>query len=106
MRVMSRHNHLLYFHISKKRQITLFDKIVLIAAFLYPLSGLPQVFLVFHGNSEGVSLTSWLGFMAFSLLFLIYGTVHKIKPMAITNILWLIVEGLVVIGVLLNRMLI
>lgn len=101
---MPRQNYIPHFHISKKRRITLFDKVVMVAAFLYPLSGLPQVIEVFQGNSAGVSLRSWLGFTAFSALFLVYGFAHKIKPMVITNALWLIVDGLIVIGILIDRM--
>jgi uncharacterized protein with PQ loop repeat len=103
---MSRQNHILHFHISKKKQINWLDKIAIIAAFLYPLTGLPQVITVMKGDVDGVSIWSWLGFMVFSLFFLIYGSVHKIKPMIITNALWVIVDGLVVLGILMNRMLI
>ena len=99
---MSRQNHLLHFHISKKRQLTWLDKIAVIAAFVYPLSGLPQVIEVLQGNSEGVSVLSWLGFMAFSSFFLIYSLVHKITPMIITNALWVMIDGLIVAGVLLH----
>lgn len=97
---MSRQNHLVHAHLAKKKQLTLFDKIIILAAFLYPLSGLPQVIEVFNGHTDGVSLWSWLGFIGFSALFLAYGLIHKIAPMIITNILWLAVDSLVIIGLL------
>jgi uncharacterized protein with PQ loop repeat len=103
---MSRQNHLLHYHISKKRQISWLDKTAVIAAFIYPLSGLPQVIEVFQGNVDGVSVSSWLGFIAFSTFFMIYGAVHKIKPMIITNALWLVIDGLVVAGVLVHKMIV
>ena len=99
---MSRQNYLLHFHISKKRKLSLVDKAAVVAVFLYPLSGIPQVIEVFRGNTGGVSLLAWFGFMLFSFLFLIYGLAYKIKPMIITNILWFIVEGLVVTGILIH----
>jgi hypothetical protein len=99
---MSRQNHLLHFHISKKKHISLFDKMIVIAAFIYPLSGLPQVVAVFSGNADGVSLLAWLGFICFSILFLVYGLKHEIKPMIITNGLWIVVDGLIVVGVLMH----
>ncbi len=102
---MSRQNHLLHFHISKKRQVTLIDKIAIIVAFIYPASGLPQAVEVFQGNIEGVSVLTWASFIAFSVFFLVYGLVHKITPMVITNILWIVVDGSVVVGVLMNGML-
>lgn len=72
------------------------------AAFIYPLVGIPQVVEVFGGNIEGVSLFSWTGFVFFALLFLMYGIIHKIKPMIITNVLWLIVDGMVIGGALIH----
>lgn len=97
---MSRQNHIVHAHLAKKKKLTLFDRIIILAAFLYPLSGLPQVIEVFNGQTEGVSLWSWLGFMCFSALFLAYGLIHKIAPMIITSILWLAVDSLVIIGLL------
>lgn len=103
---MSRQNHLLHFHISKKKQITWLDKTAIVAALVYPLSGLPQVIEAMQGNVDGISILSWLGFMAFSAFFIVYGIVHKIKPMIITNALWLVIDGLVVLGVLMNKILV
>jgi hypothetical protein len=97
---MSRQNHVLHYHISAKKKLTAFDKLVVIAAFAYPLSGIPQVIEVMNGNIAGVSIHSWLGFVAFSGLFLAYGIVHKITPMIITNLLWLFIDAIVVVGVL------
>lgn len=97
---MSRQNHIVHAHLAKKKQLTLFDKIIILAAFAYPLSGLPQVIEVFNGHTEGVSLWSWVGFMGFSGLFLAYGLVHKIAPMIITNTLWLAVDGMVIVGLI------
>ena len=99
---MSRQNHLVHSHLQKKKRLTLFDKIIILAAFLYPMSGLPQVVQVFQGQVDGVSLLSWLSFILFSALFLSYGLIHKITPMIVTNILWLAVDGLVVVGVLVH----
>jgi uncharacterized protein with PQ loop repeat len=97
---MSRQNHIVHAHLSKKKRLTSFDKIIILAAFMYPLSGLPQVIEVFNGHADGVSLLSWFGFIGFSALFLTYGLIHKIAPMIITNILWLAVDSLVIVGLI------
>jgi uncharacterized protein with PQ loop repeat len=99
---MSRQNHLLHLRLSKKRKLSLLDKSAIAAAFLYPMSGIPQVIEVFKGNVSGVSLLAWFSFMVFSFLFLLYGLAYKIKPMIITNVLWFIVESLVVVGILIH----
>lgn len=72
------------------------------AAFVYPLTGVPQAISVLNGNTEGVAIISWIGFILFSILFLAYGIVHNVKPMVITNSLWLFVDTAVVIGILIN----
>lgn len=72
-------------------------------SFVSPVTGLPQAIDVFHGNAAGVSLVSWSGFVVFSLLFLLYGLVHKVKPMIVSNFLWLGVELSVITGLLLHN---
>ena len=96
---MSRENHLLHFHISKKRRIGLIDKVAVVAAFVYPLTATPQVIEIFKGNIDGVSLLTWFGFILFALFFIMYGLVHKITPINISNNLLLLIDGLVVAGV-------
>lgn len=93
-----------YVHLSKKRKKTILDKTVSIASFVYPLSGTPQLLSVYQGNVSGVSVVSWVSFAFFSVLFLIYGIVHKVKPMIVVNILWLIMGCLIVFGTLTHRM--
>lgn len=100
---MSRENPALQTHIATKKKITPFDTVVVIASFLYPLSGLPQVFQIFRGSTEGVSLYSWISFTLFSTIFLAYGLKHNIKPMIITNSIWFVIDSLVIIGLLINR---
>ncbi len=75
----------------------------MLAAIAYPLSSLPQVIDVFRGESEGVSILSWSMFAFFSLLFIIYGLIHKVKPMVVTNALWFVAQSLIVIGVLIDK---
>lgn len=97
---MSRQNPIIHTHLAKKKQLTAFDKVIIFASFAYPLCSVPQVIEVFGGQAEGVSLFSWIGFMIFSVLFLIYGWIHKVTPMIITNSLWFVVDGLVIAGLI------
>lgn len=101
---MANLNHSLYVkNKSKNKIISKFDKFIFIASFMAPLNGIPQVIDVLHGNTNGVSLFSWLGFMVFSSLFFIYGLIHKINPMIITNLLYAIIDGLIVLGLILSK---
>lgn len=99
---MSRENYELHKHIQKKKKVTPFDMVVIVAAFLYPLSSIPQVIQIFHGSTDGVSLYSWAGFAVFATIFLVYGFKYRIVPMIITNSVWLLMDILVIIGLLVN----
>ena len=91
-----------YIFDAKKRPFT-FDSFMTVAAFVYPVTGIPQMMQVINGKTEGVSLLSWIGFSLFVGLFLSYSIRQRIKPMIITYTLWLAVDLAVVIGILINR---
>lgn len=87
--------------VSKKRATHIIDRLMNVAAVIHPLSALPQVYAIYSAhNVTGVSLWTWLGFMLIGLVFLAYGIVHKIKPFIVTQVLWFVVDFLVVVGVL------
>jgi uncharacterized protein with PQ loop repeat len=97
---MSRPHFALHEHIARKWRTSFFDDVITAAAIIYPLTGVPQVIEVFSGNVAGVSLLSWIGFTLFSALFLVYGIINKLRPIIITDSLWIVVNGLVVVGIL------
>lgn len=76
----------------------------MLASYAYPLTGIPQAVTVIEGNIEGVSVISWASFAIFGALFLSYGIKHKVKPMIIVNLLWLIIDIVIVVAVLHHRM--
>lgn len=97
-------SHHLYKHLSKKHQKTIIDKSMSIAAVIHPLSAVPQVYSIYSTQDvSGISLLTWLGFMLLGLIFLSYGILHKIRPLIVTQVLWFIVDFLVVIGVIIYR---
>ncbi|MFZ2125255.1 MAG: hypothetical protein WA087_03760 [Candidatus Saccharimonadales bacterium] len=99
---MSRQNPILHFHINSKKKLTIFDHLITFASFIYPLMAVPQVLGVYSGNVAGVSVISWVGFLFFSVMFFTYGMIHRIKPMIISNSIWMLVDGSVVIGLIIN----
>lgn len=83
----------------KKR---LFDQFVFWVAFFGPFFTLPQVWEIYsQANASSVSAFSWFAYFLFSIIWLIYGLVHKERPIILANFLGLIFNGLVVIGVIL-----
>jgi hypothetical protein len=103
-------------HISKRKKITkkleeypskrfwvrLFDKLVLAIAIIGPLTAIPQVWNVYVNRAvEGLSITSWSLWAFFNLFWLTYGLIHKEKPIALTYLLWFLMNASVAIGILL-----
>ncbi len=78
------------------------DRAMSVVAVVHPLTALPQVIKIYQTHDvTGVSLLTWLGFMGIGVIFLAYGIIHRIKPFIITQVLWFVIDFLVVIGVLL-----
>lgn len=95
-------SNILFKHLTRKQEIAALDRIMMVAAFVHPLTASPQVYQIYATqDAEGVSLMTWLGFMVLGMVFLTYALVHKIKPMIVTQILWYVVDTLIVVGVVL-----
>ena len=72
------------------------DRLVLLVSIGYPLSALPQLFQIIHGNYAGVSVISWLSFFGCAALFLVYGLRRHVMPMIVSNCLWVVIDAAVV----------
>jgi len=82
------------------RYQVLIDKLMMIASLIHPLTAIPQVYSIYSThNVSGVSLWTWFGFMILGLVFLLYAISHKLRPLIINQVIWFIVDFLVVIGV-------
>ncbi len=79
------------------------NKVIMVVAIVEPLTTLPQVVQVMVDKDvSGVSVLTWGLYVFFEVIWLIYGLAIKNKPIAITNLLWIIMDALVVVGVLLH----
>lgn len=80
------------------------DKFIYVASIVYPLMTLPQVYEIFvTRNVAGVSLVTWASYLVFTVIFLIYALNKRIRPLALSYVLWLIVETAVVVGIVMYR---
>ncbi len=78
------------------------DRAVYIAGILGPVMTLPQLWKIWVvKNAAGVSLFSWASFLAAAVIWLVYGILHKDKPIIVNYALWVILEALIVVGVVL-----
>ena len=75
------------------------DKIIFIFGVAGPILTLPQVYKIWHYHTAaGVSAFSWAAMALISILWIMYGLVHKDKPITYTYILWLFINSAVAIG--------
>jgi uncharacterized protein with PQ loop repeat len=89
-------------YLTRKKETAVVDRLMGLAAIIHPLMGTPQIYKIYSTRDAiGVSLITWLGFMVLGLIFLAYGLVHRIKPFILTQLLWFVVDFLVVAGIVL-----
>ena len=87
---------------SKRFWIRFLDKFLLFVATVSPFMTLPQIIRIFSTQSASdLSLFSWGMYTFFNIPWIIYGFVHKDKPIIIAYILWFLMNISVVIGILL-----
>ncbi len=84
--------------IDKKRV----ELIALTAGIIQPLITLPQIITIYSNQSAtDVSLLTWLGYLLFGMIFLVYGVVFNLKPIWIGQIIWVTMQTIIVVGILL-----
>jgi MtN3 and saliva related transmembrane protein len=82
----------------------LLEKTTLAAGVIGPVMTIPQIYKIyFYHSAAGVSLISWLSFGILDIPFLLYGIVHKDKPIVTTYILWMVANFTVAIGAIVFR---
>lgn len=81
--------------------INLLDRLAYLMGAVTVLVNIPQLISVWTApDTEGVSLVSWVGFFLGSCFWVVYGVLHKEKPIITVNAMLIVVQGLIVIGVL------
>ena len=92
------HKHIDKLHKSSKKNA--FHYIVLASSVIYPLSTIPQIVNIFSSESaENISLTTYIFYMIFTIIFLSYGFSEKLKPIIVLQSLWFLMYGSVLVGI-------
>jgi len=75
------------------------DSIIYIVAVAGPLIAIPQIFKIFiDKNASGVSGITWSAFLIGAFFWLVYGIMHKEKPIIVTNLIWILMTAIIVFG--------
>jgi uncharacterized protein with PQ loop repeat len=83
----------------ENKWINFLDRLLLVVAIVGPIMSIPQIYKIYSlKTAAGVSALSFGFFAVFNIPWIIYGIVHKEKPIVIAYILWLISNTAVVVG--------
>ena len=88
-------------HLHQKPKKQFFDYFLYFFMVATPLFELPQAYAIYkHQNADNISLSTWGFFVLSSVAWIIYAVRNKLKPLIITYILYICIEGSIVIGIL------
>ena len=77
------------------------EHVALGAAIIQPLITIPQIYEIYSQQSaQDVSLLTWVGYLLFGLIFLVYGAVFKLRPIFYGQIIWVSMQCIVVVGII------
>jgi uncharacterized protein with PQ loop repeat len=93
-----------HFHITKKQEKRLINRICAVFSILMPLTAIPQIILLYTGkDSSGLSLEMWVLYCIGCIPFLLFGIIYKHIQLIILNTLWLVVQIVMITGILMYR---
>ena len=96
---IAQHQNNMHKHDTKLRKFV--DQAIYLFAVLGPASTLPQVYTaLIEQKIEGLSIITWVLWEIISCFWLLYGFLHKDKPIIIAQIGWIIVQTLVIIAII------
>jgi uncharacterized protein with PQ loop repeat len=70
-----------------------------------PFATAPQLIKLYHTHSHharGLSLSSWIAYSLLALMWFLYGLVHKKAPIWVGNLIGLVMDLLMVIGIFIH----
>ena len=77
------------------------DKLIYVVGIIGVIMTLPQLTKIWmEKNASGVSIVSWGAYAILAIFWIIYGVMHKEKPIILTYSAWFVIDTLIVIGLL------
>lgn len=90
-------------HTRQKSSHVLLDGIVYVSSIVGPIMTIPQIYDIWIRKSLAVNEITWGFYLVTALVWLYYGIVTKDKPIIFSNFLWVIAQGLVLVGALMFK---
>lgn len=86
----------------KPRSSHVIDRLILLVAFVQPLSTIPQIITIYaHQDAHSISFITWGLFILFDIMWLWYGIAEKQLPVLVSAIMFTLMEGAVMLGAIL-----
>lgn len=103
LRKRARRPHaVLHAYPSSNRLIRFVDGVMYVVGIIGPLVSIPQLIEIYiRHNANGISVATWTGYVFLTVLWLVYGIVHRERPIILTQTIWLVINIAVVIGAIL-----
>ena len=96
------HKHFHHRH-KKNPQKNWIDKLVIVAVVGGPAFTVPQAYEVWFQECQGVSVWSWGAYLVIAVIWLLYGLKHREKPIILSQLLWILLDSAVVLGIILKQ---
>jgi len=78
------------------------DKLIIMVGLLAAIMTLPQLGKIWiQKNASGVSLISWIAYLITAIFWVIYGGLHKEKPLVLIYAVWIFLDIFIIIGIIL-----
>ena len=65
-----------------------------------PFTNLPQLMQIYTTKvTTGLSISTWVMYLAFGFIPLLYAVSNRLKPLIISNVLWMIIYVFMIVGI-------
>lgn len=76
------------------------NRIIYPIGIIGPLMTIPQFVKIWvHQDASSVSVISWSAYLIIAVFWLLYGTIHKEWPIIVSNVLWILMNMAVLVGI-------
>ena len=79
------------------------DWLVYVGAVVEPVMTIPQIHDTWTSAGPSGSVITWAGYFIFAVIWLVYAVKYRITPLIVTELLWVLFQGLVVVGLLVRN---
>lgn len=86
-------------HIHKIAKTMSHDRLIYVAVVAGPIMTVPQVYDIWVKGQKQVSVVTWFSYLALSFIWLWYGIRRKDTPIILSQLVWIILDILIVVGV-------